>query len=220
MPHWSAVEPESKYNDLRSLELQRKLELSPLLSPEAQAWPTVGPSDWWLMGLQSALLFQTLASAWENPAALRNRLYSFLLNTSHRCELPVSSELFIIHTMVSVLRKNYDSIFCKTKCPMNWWTKAPKTRGQVDLHEIGNRFMSPFFSAFLISCNFSVSNRIQNSSPEDSRESRLPYLHNNYRPPKLIQASLSSSLPRAELGFFRQLNLYQELKFQMPQHLS
>lgn len=146
MPHWSAVEPESKYNDLRSLELQRKLELSPLLSPEAQAWPTVGPSDWWLMGLQSALLFQTLASAWENPAALRNRLYSFLLNTSHRCELPVSSELFIIHTMVSVLRKNYDSIFCKTKCPMNWWTKAPKTRGQVDLHEIGNRFMSPFFS--------------------------------------------------------------------------
>lgn len=145
MPHWSAVEPEFKYNDLRSLELQRKLELSPLLSLEAQAWPTVGPSDWWLMGLQSALPFQTLASARENPAALRNRLYSFLLNTSHRCELPVSSELFIIHTMVSVLRKNYDSIFCKTKCPMNWWTKVPKTRGQVDLHEIGNRFMSTFF---------------------------------------------------------------------------
>lgn len=172
MPHWSAVEPESKYNDLRSLELQRKLELSPLLSLEAQAWPTVGPSDWWLMGLQSALLFQTLASAWENPAALRNRLYSFLLNTSHRCELPVSSELFIIHTMVSVLRKNHDSIFCKTKCPMNWWTKAPKTRGQVDLHEIGNRFMSTFFRIpdFMQFPSFQ-----QDSKQWSRRQSRKPW---------------------------------------------
>lgn len=142
MPHWSAVEPGFKHNDLRRLELQRKLELSPLLSPEAQAWPTVGPPAWWLMGSLSALLSQTLASAWENPAALRNRLHSFLLNTSHRCELLVSSELFIIHTMVSVLKKNYDSIFCKTKCLLNWWTKVYKPRGQVDLHEVVNRWMS------------------------------------------------------------------------------
>lgn len=38
-----------------------------------------------------------------------------LLNTSHRCELLVSSELFISHTMVSVLKKNYDSIFLQDK---------------------------------------------------------------------------------------------------------
>lgn len=67
------------------------------------------------MGSQSALLSQTLAFACKNPAALRNRLYSSLLNTSHRCELLVSSELFISHTMVSVLKKNYDSIFLQDK---------------------------------------------------------------------------------------------------------
>lgn len=140
MPHWSAVEPEFKYNDLRSLKLQRKLELSPLLSLEVQAWPTVGPSAWWLMGSQSALLSQTLAFACKNPAAVRNRLYSLLLNTSHRCELLVSSELFISHTMVSVLKKNYDSIFCKTKCLVSWCTKPCKPTGQVDLHDMVNRF--------------------------------------------------------------------------------
>jgi hypothetical protein len=162
MPHWSAVEPEFKYNDLRSLKLQRKLELSSLLSLEAQAWPTVGPSAWWLMGSQSALLSQTLAFAWENPAALRSRLYSLLLNTSHRCELLVSSELFIIYTMVSVLfKKNYDSIFCKTKCLMNWGSKLYKPTGQVDLHEIVNRFMSTL--GISDSMQFpTVSNRIKN----------------------------------------------------------
>lgn len=53
----------------------------------------------------SALISEILTFGWEYPAVTTNKLYSFLPNTSHRCELLMSPELFMNHAMESVLKK-------------------------------------------------------------------------------------------------------------------
>lgn len=77
----------------------------------AQSKPSKMVTDGW-----SALISEIVTFGWEYSCG-----YSCLPNTSHRCELLVAPELFMNHTMESVLKRRMTVlIIFQDKVPDYW----------------------------------------------------------------------------------------------------